>query len=399
MRLLWIATKAPVPPADGGRLVQKLTLEALAAEGAEIEVLAPLLGGEDRAAVHAELAAYCVPHLVPARTPRLAATLAASRPGGLPAAVARHAHAEVRRRAAALLAARRFDLVHAEQLHAFAQAAPAAAGGVPVVLRAQNVESDLWAAGAAALGGPAGWIGRLEAWRLARWEGSAVQRAARTVALTGPDARRLEELASRRRRRTAPAPAVEIVPAPFPARLPAAPPLPGSPAVVVLASGDWPPNRDSRRFMVEAVWPAVRRRLPGAVLHLFGGAGAPPPGVVHHPPPAASADVFAAGSTLLVPLRIASGVRMKVLEAWARGVPVVATPYAAAGLEAEDGRELLVAEDGEGFAAAIARLAAEPRLASELTAAGRGLLAARHDPPRVARRLLEVYRAATGGAR
>jgi hypothetical protein len=73
-------------------------------------------------------------------------------------------------------------------------------------------------------------------------------------------------------------------------------------------------------------------------------------------------------------------VHSQVTQRRARGVPVVATPQAAAGLEAKEGRELLVAEDGEGFAAALARLAAEPRLASELTAAGRSLLAARRPP-------------------
>jgi glycosyltransferase involved in cell wall biosynthesis len=192
---------------------------------------------------------------------------------------------------------------------------------------------------------------------------------------------------------------VEVVPAPFPVRLPAAAPLAGSPAVVLLASGDWPPNRDSRRFMAEEVWPAVRSLLPGAVLHVFGSAGAAPEGFVHHPAPADSGVAFAAGSVLAVPLRIASGVRMKILEAWARGVAVVATPAAAAGLDAESGRELLVAEGAGAFAAALARLAAEPELYARLTVGGRQRLAERHDPGGVARRLLSLYREAAAQAR
>jgi len=97
---------------------------------------------------------------------------------------------------------------------------------------------------------------------------------------------------------------------------------------------------------------------------------------------------------LAVPLRVASGVRMKILEAWARGLPVVATPAAAAGLGAEDGRELLLAADSDGFAAAVARLAAEPVLAAELVAAGRSALVRRHAPAAVAAELLRVYAAA-----
>lgn len=96
------------------------------------------------------------------------------------------------------------------------------------------------------------------------------------------------------------------------------------------------------------------------------------------------------GAILAVPLQIASGVRIKILEAWARGVPVVATPEAARGLEAEDGEHLLLAADGEGFARAFARLEREAGLARKLVDGGRRLLRARHEPSRVARRIEEV---------
>jgi glycosyltransferase involved in cell wall biosynthesis len=82
---------------------------------------------------------------------------------------------------------------------------------------------------------------------------------------------------------------------------------------------------------------------------------------------------------------------MKILEAWARGVCVVATPEAGSGLEAEDGRELLVAPDAPGFMAALQRLTREPELRGGLIAAGRAALAARHDPGRIAGALVNVY--------
>jgi glycosyltransferase involved in cell wall biosynthesis len=104
-----------------------------------------------------------------------------------------------------------------------------------------------------------------------------------------------------------------------------------------------------------------------------------------------SAQAFAEGSVLLVPLRIASGVRMKILEAWARGVPVVATPTALAGLEAKDGRDALVAADPASFARALKRLKDEPGLAASLVEGGRRSLAERHDPAKVARDLLAIY--------
>ena len=305
----------------------------------------------------------------------------------------------MRERVERLLADGDFAAVHVEQVQALPQAAPALARGLTVVLRAQNVESDLWRA-AAERGGLRGlqrFGATVEARRLARWEGRAVAAVAVTAALTAADAARLSELAADSKPATAPR--VVHLPAPFPGSLPAATrPLPGAPAVVVLGSGGWLPNRDGAGWFKGEVWPAVRRACPGARLHLFGEgeevgrAGAIEPGVVAHPPPADSREAFPPGAILAVPLRIASGVRMKILEAWARGVPVVATPEAAAGLDAESGRDLLLAATAEELAAAIARLAASPELAARLVEGGRALLAARHQPAAIADRLIALYR-------
>jgi len=165
---------------------------------------------------------------------------------------------------------------------------------------------------------------------------------------------------------------------------------------VLLGSGGWLPNRDGTRWFLEQAWPAVRVRVPGAVLHLFTGEPDPlgrlSPGVALHPPPADSRDAFAPGSVLVVPLRVASGIRMKILEAWARGVPVIASPAAAAGLEAENGRELLIASGVGELVAAVARLGAADALREELTAAGRRALARRFRPATVGAALLGAFR-------
>jgi glycosyltransferase involved in cell wall biosynthesis len=84
-------------------------------------------------------------------------------------------------------------------------------------------------------------------------------------------------------------------------------------------------------------------------------------------------------------------VRIKILEAWARGVPVVATPAAARGLDATDGEHLLLAHDGECFVAALRRLAGESDLAGRLIDRGRQRLRERHALPRVAKRLERIY--------
>ncbi len=430
-----MATKAPWPAVDGGRLLLQLTLEALAAAGHEVDLVAPVdPRGFDLDEVHAALSGICRPHLVPAPPRGRLAALARARLSRAPLSVSRHTLPAVGRQVARLARAERFDLVHAEQLQAVPQAL---AAGLPLVLRAQNVESDLWGAASRRRGGLAGRLLAAEARRLAAAEGDAVRRAAATVALTAADAARLAELAAGRGGER---PDVYVVAAPFPPRLPlGGTALFGDPPVVVLGSAGWLPNADSARWFAAQVWPAVRRELPGAVLHLFGGAPAGAPwlgvaphdaprfdvapdgaprldvapdgapfgaaphvgsseGIVAHPAPADSAEAFAPRAILAVPLRIASGVRMKILEAWARGVPVVATPEAVAGLDAVHGREVLVGQDGAELAAALARLHREPALARALVEAGRRQLAARHAPAAVVARLAAIYAAVSARA-
>ena len=384
LRILWVATKAPWPPRDGGRLLQLETLRLLAAardddETVEVELVAP----EPRrahAAIAAALAPLCRPHLVAARPLPLPLALLRARVRREPVTAARHRLAAVARRVAQVAGESGAQVVHAEQVQAMPQAL---AARLPVLLRAQNVESELWRGQGASA---AGSFRRREAARVASWEAAMVRRAALSVAVTERDAGALRALA--------PGARVEALPVPFPAELPAGPPLPGAPAISLLVGAGWAPNREGAEEFVARAWPVVQQALPLAQLHLFGDVRAAGERIVRHAAPTDPAVAFADGSILVVPLATASGVRMKVLEAWARGVPVVATPAAAAGLDATHGRELLVAEMGEPLADALIALARDAALRERLVRSARELLRRRHAPGPLRARLLSCYAAA-----
>jgi hypothetical protein len=283
-----------------------------------------------------------------------------------------------------LVARQTFDVAHAEQLHALPMLAPARQRGIPIVLRAQNVESDLWKAAAGAMPFAAPWL-LFQAALLRRWEGRAVASVSATAALTETDARRLSNLAGDRGE-------VFHIPAPFPAELPAGPRLPGTPALVV-AAGGWIPNHDGARWFLEKVWPRVLAHLPAAQLHLFGTNGTRLPRSTNvHPRAAESLSLFPAEGIHVVPTRVASGVRMKILEAWARGVPVVATDAAASGLANGAESALLRESDPAALALAIETLAHDPDRREHLVGAGRHNLARHHDPSAIGARWLELYR-------
>jgi sugar transferase (PEP-CTERM/EpsH1 system associated) len=104
---------------------------------------------------------------------------------------------------------------------------------------------------------------------------------------------------------------------------------------------------------------------------------------------------YLARSTLAVcPVPYAVGVQFKVLEAMAMGIPVVCTSAAFAGLDAQEGKEALVADDPEAFAAQVLQLISDRALRERLAVAGRRYVEAHHSWEINARRLVEVYRQA-----
>lgn len=386
MKILWVATKAPWPLIDGGRLVQWHTIAALANAGAEITVVAPADAVLHADAVAARLHPICRPMLVSHARPTWARAFADAMLRCEPLAITRHRIAPVRLKIQQLLAREHFDVVHAEQLQALSNCAHVQ---YPVVLRAQNVESDLWFALAKhrPILRP---LLNFEAGRLRGWEAEAVLRCTATIALTTNDAARLEVIAKARSK-------VHRIAAPFPAELPGGETrtLAGRPALVIFGSSRWAPNRDGAEWFVREIWPAVVGRLPNATLHLYnGGASTPARNVFEHAAPDESAEAFPREAILIVPLRIASGVRMKILEAWARGIPVVATPEAAQGLDATEGRELLIARRPGEFASAIAKLTEDAPVRRAMVAAANELLRTKHNPAAIAQEILAVYREA-----
>ena len=74
------------------------------------------------------------------------------------------------------------------------------------------------------------------------------------------------------------------------------------------------------------------------------------------------------------PLLAGSGTRLKILEAWAAGTPVVSTTIGAEGLPVRDGEHLLIADGPQKFAEAVDRLLACSTLCENLGVAGRLLL-------------------------
>ena len=93
---------------------------------------------------------------------------------------------------------------------------------------------------------------------------------------------------------------------------------------------------------------------------------------------------------MVAPLRFGAGMKGKVTQSLANGLPVVTTTIGAEGLGAEDGREMLIADDPDEFAERVARAYRDDKLWSELSVAGQRLVERTCSPATLRERLREL---------
>ena len=375
-RVLVLTGETPLPATSGLRQRTLHLARALAA-AFDVEILAlgdvPSANGEPFTL-----------HGVPHHRPRLLALAASLRQ---PYQAAKVRSRAVRRHTAS----RRWTSVQTELPFLAPEAEPA---GAPLVLDAQNVESDVLASLARAERRPvhrARW--RWEASKTARFERAVVQAAAAVSATSDDDAAALERLGARR---------IVVVPNGVDTAAVAHTHPATSSELVYVGHYGYRPNALAALELVDDVLPRLRTACPAATVTIVGRdpdrelrsrasqsvrvTGAVPDVLPH----------LRKARALVMPLRSGGGTRLKVLEAFAAGVPVVSTRLGVQGLGLEDGEHVLLAETPDELAAAAIRVLSDDALAGRLSAAGRRLVEQRYDWNVVARPLVDVHASLAG---
>lgn len=387
MRVLILASKCPWPPMDGGRLALWQTILALHATGVTMRLVVPISGAERASAPswQTDMAPIVQADLLPSGARPWPLASAEALWSGTAVSLARHAHRPLASALPEIIQSWQPDVIHAECLQSLAMLGPSP-WPRPVVLRLQNVESDLWQQWPTSpLLRP---LMRAEAARLRHDEQRLLRLAGLNLAITDFDATRLRELCP-----SVQGHRVRTWTVPFPAELPAAPASPGKPQVVLPGSRGWGPNQQAFDWALRELAPALWQRSPALRLTVFTPSRDPlwPQNIDVLPVPVDSQSLFPGNAIAALPLFAGSGIRMRILEAWARGLPVVATSIAARGLTVQSGRELLIADQAEDFAAALSRLSEDADLCQRLVAAGRHYLRQHHDPVQLGQELLGHY--------
>jgi GT2 family glycosyltransferase len=159
------------------------------------------------------------------------------------------------------------------------------------------------------------------------------------------------------------------------------------------------PNRVAVDWFVREVLPLILERQPRAKVAL---AGSDPPAAHTYADFAANLemlgyvddvrDPLARYSVFVCPILSGSGVRVKLLEAFAAGIPVVSTLVGAEGLARKDGEFCALADDPRGFADRVVRLLEDPEAAAAMAARARVEVEALWDMAAITARLVEGYR-------
>lgn len=384
MRILFAALALPYPPMNGHRLRTWAMVRALADEGHDVTVVSFAEPGEFESSL-APLRKICAGvELVPVperdanrreAVDRLTALL-----GPMPYAARRLRSQAFTDAIGRHLSRGKFDILLCDGIYNM-QNLPLCPG-VPVVLNKDDVAYVIMRRYLAFERHPARRLYALvEAEKVRRWERAVCRRVSLILACSEPDRQILHGFAPR----------VPIAIVPNVVDVEHYRPGNGYEQKTVLFQGgmDWHPNRDAVEFFSDAILPALRRLVPDV---LFRVAGRSPSdefrsrfrtidrmeftGTVPD-----MRDEIARAAVCVVPLRIGSGTRLKILEAGAMAKPMVSTTLGAEGLELQDGEEIVIADEPRAFAAAVAALLADGARREQLGRAARLAVEKRNSLP------------------
>jgi glycosyltransferase involved in cell wall biosynthesis len=245
------------------------------------------------------------------------------------------------------------------------------------LLHEHNAEYLIWQRQSELETGSRRWLAAREATRLRHYEASALDRFDIVFAVSQDDRQELLTLGVRPGR-------LRILPnIPDPALFEMPPPVFADIAPVILYFGtlSWQPNIEGLERLLTSILTAVRGQVPEVRL-LVAGVGASPAlasrvvattgaefvGEVSDPEP-----LYRRARVLVDATRSGGGTRLKVLNAFARGVPVVASNLAAQGLDVIPGEHLLIADADDEMSDAIALLLRDPDRCRSLSENARAL--------------------------
>ena len=365
MRILALSVTCPVPANNGVKMRTWSVLRALAAEGHEIALITFADPGTVDEKPSSELSRVCrrviqIPHRLKSLSSRAdylgrATHLFSGTPYGIVVAQS----SEMARNIGVLLDQGAVDVILCEQTDLLINL-PARLP-VPVLVDFHNVDYLILER---YLRFERNALKRIYAWlesrKLRAWERKACQTASAAFACSQHDRALLQALG--------PNLPMFVVPNVVDVNEYAPGGIEDARKILFQGGLDWYPNRDAVEFFVAHIFSRIKSQIP-EVKFVVAGRNPPEnfrarlsgvPGVEFTGTvPDMRAEIKSA-AVCVVPLRMGSGTRLKILESAAMAKPIVSTNLGAEGLEFQNGKEILLADEPSAFAAAVVKLLKSP---------------------------------------
>jgi len=176
------------------------------------------------------------------------------------------------------------------------------------------------------------------------------------------------------------------------------PPMVQEPVLGIIGSMHWMPSRSAAERLITRIWPLVKLRVPKAKLFVAGwnakkylGKYSSQPDITLADNLAHPSEFFSEAAVMVYAPSRGSGMKVKVMEAMAYGVPVVTTWEGVEGIDYENGRHCWVAESDEDLADKACRLLEYCGERQRMRDAARTLIEERYSPGPVVDKMMLVY--------
>jgi len=161
----------------------------------------------------------------------------------------------------------------------------------------------------------------------------------------------------------------------------------------------YPANNDAMKFFFQDLYPEIKRRAKGVKFILVSWHKSKwlkeyltdPSVELIQDKETPAGDLLGRGGIFVAPMRVASGTNIKVLEGMAAGLPVVTTTVGIEGIEAKDGKEVVVRDKPEEFINEVIKLLGHEDYRREVGRGGKALVERKYDWGEVGKNLEKVY--------
>ena len=392
MKILQLCNRVPYPPTDGGSIAMHSLSQSLIKQGAEVKILA-MNTSRHRVKINSLPADYTSKTKIEAvdidtGVKPFAAFLNLFSSESYN--VIRFDRPQVHEKLRTVLSENKFDIVQFESIFCAPYLKTVKDNSsAKCILRTHNVEHLIWKRMADGSSGLKKMYLNLLAARLKKYESEILKQFDALLPMTTHDAKTF----------SAYAPAVEqkVTPVGLDANVyPFKENQKEELCLFHLGAMDWLPNREAIAWFMENCWLDLKEKFPQLKLHLAGRnfpqqLKTDDANVIYDDEIKNAVEYMQSKAIMIVPLLSGSGMRVKILQAFALGKAVVSTTIGAEGIECTNGENILIADSPADFVSSVSKLVTDTALRKKIGRNSHTLFMEKYSSGKIAAEVIRFY--------